>query len=72
MPQKRKVGKQKEAKIMQCNARAQYSGFKRKLSDINFVLNMGPLFDALTELEHLSLKLQEKKITLPEAYHSFC
>ena len=49
--------------------RAQYSGLKRKLSDVNFVLNMGLLFDALTELEHLSLKLQEKKITLPEAHH---
>jgi hypothetical protein len=30
---------------------------------------MGLLFDAVTELEHLSLKLQEKKITLPEAHH---
>jgi hypothetical protein len=39
---------------------------------------MGLLFDALTELEHLSLKLQEKEISLTEAnnlvsvkYHVF-
>jgi two-component sensor histidine kinase len=30
---------------------------------------VGLLFDALTELEHLSLQLQEKKITLPETHH---
>jgi hypothetical protein len=49
--------------------RAQYSGLKRKLSVVNFVINMGLLLNALPELEHLSLKLQEKKITLLEAHH---
>jgi hypothetical protein len=50
------------------NERAQYTGLKRKLSDANFVLNMGLMLNALTELEHLSLKLQDRKVTLPEAH----
>jgi hypothetical protein len=49
--------------------KAQYAGFKRKLSDANFVLYMGLMLDAMTELEHLSLKLQDRKVTLPEAHH---
>jgi hypothetical protein len=48
---------------------AQYVGLKRKLSDANFVLNMGSMLDALTELEYLTLKLQDRKVTLPEAHH---
>jgi hypothetical protein len=48
--------------------RAKYAGLKRKLSDANFVLNMGLMLDALTELEYLSLKLQDRKVTLPEAH----
>jgi hypothetical protein len=48
---------------------AKYAGLKRKLSDENFELNMGLMLDALTELEHLSLRLQDRKVTLPEAYH---
>jgi hypothetical protein len=47
---------------------AQYAGLKRKLSDENFVLNTGLMLDALTELEHLSLKLQDRKVTLPEVH----
>jgi hypothetical protein len=42
--------------------RAKYAGLKRKISDANFVLNMGLMSDALTELEHLSLKLQDRKL----------
>jgi hypothetical protein len=30
---------------------------------------MGFMLDALTELEHLTLKLQDRKVTLPEAHH---
>jgi hypothetical protein len=50
--------------------RAQYACLKRKLSDANFVLNVGLMLDALAELEHLSLKLQDRNnVTLPEAHH---
>jgi hypothetical protein len=49
--------------------RAQYEDLKRKFSDSNFVLNIGLMLDALTELEHLSLKLQDRKVTLAEAHH---
>jgi hypothetical protein len=48
--------------------RVQYAGLKRKLSDANFVLNMGIMLNSLTELEHLSLKLQDRKVTLPVAH----
>jgi hypothetical protein len=48
--------------------RAQYAGLKRKCSDENFVLNMGLMLDALTQLKHLSLKLQGRKYTLPDAH----
>jgi hypothetical protein len=33
--------------------RTQYAGHKRKLSDANYVLNMGLMLDAMTELEHV-------------------
>jgi hypothetical protein len=49
--------------------RSQYVDLKRKLSDTNFVLNMGLMLDALTELEHLSLKLQDRKVTSPEDHY---
>jgi hypothetical protein len=51
--------------------RAQYAGLKRKISDPIF-FNMGLMLDALTELEHLSLKLQDRKVKLPEAYRLIC
>jgi hypothetical protein len=50
---------------------AQYTGFKRKLSSVNFVVNMGlmlNIFDDLTELWHLSNKLQDIKTALSEAH----
>jgi hypothetical protein len=43
-------------------------GLKRKLSDANFGLNMGLTLATLTELEHVSWKLQSKNVTLPEGY----
>jgi hypothetical protein len=49
--------------------RAQYVGLKRKLSDANSALNMGLMLDALTKLQHLSLKLQDRNVTLSEAHH---
>ena len=58
--------------------RAQYAGLKNKLCDINFILNMGLMLDALIELEHLSKKLQDRQTSLPDAhrlitlkYHTF-
>jgi hypothetical protein len=42
--------------------KAQYVGRKRKLCE-NYVLNMALMLNALTELEHLSLKLQEQKVS---------
>jgi hypothetical protein len=47
--------------------RAQYAGLKRKLCEANFVLNIGLMLDALTEPENLSLKLQDRKVAVPEA-----
>ncbi|XP_065671985.1 E3 SUMO-protein ligase KIAA1586-like [Hydra vulgaris] len=48
--------------------RAQYPGLKNKLCDINFILNMGLMVDALIELEHLSKKLQDRQTALPDAH----
>ena len=48
--------------------RAQYAGLKNKLCDINFILNMGLMLDALIELEHLSKKLQDRQTSLPDAH----
>jgi hypothetical protein len=35
----------------------------------NFVLNMGLMLDALTEFGHLSLRLQDIKVTLPGEFY---
>ncbi|XP_065650267.1 E3 SUMO-protein ligase KIAA1586-like [Hydra vulgaris] len=48
--------------------RAQYAGLINKLCDINFILNMGIMLDALIELEHLSKKLQDRQTSLPDAH----
>ncbi|XP_065645708.1 E3 SUMO-protein ligase KIAA1586-like [Hydra vulgaris] len=48
--------------------RAQYAGLKNKLCDINFILNMGLILDALIELEHLSKKLQDRQTSLPDVH----
>jgi hypothetical protein len=39
----------------------------RELCDAHFVLSAGLTLHALTEREYLSLKLQDRKVTLPEA-----
>jgi hypothetical protein len=41
-----------------------YKGLKMMQTDTSFVLNMGLLSDALTELEELSLELQKHSISL--------
>nr|XP_047139105.1 E3 SUMO-protein ligase KIAA1586-like [Hydra vulgaris] len=48
--------------------RAQYAGLKNKLCDINFILNMALMLDALIELEHLSKKLQHRQSSLPDGH----
>ncbi|XP_065640484.1 E3 SUMO-protein ligase KIAA1586-like [Hydra vulgaris] len=48
--------------------RAQYAGLKNKLCDINFIINMGLMLNALIELEHLSKKLQDRQTSLPDAH----
>ena len=48
--------------------RAQYSGLLKKLTTTQFVLNLGLLRDALTELADVSLLLQKQDMTLPQAH----
>uniref|UniRef100_H3AY60 HAT C-terminal dimerisation domain-containing protein n=1 Tax=Latimeria chalumnae TaxID=7897 RepID=H3AY60_LATCH len=50
---------------------ATYKGLKNRLTDTSFVLNMGLLFDALVELEELSLELQKRSTTLMRAHKLF-
>ena len=51
--------------------RAQYAGLKKKLCEVNFILNMGLMLDALIELEHLSKKLQDRLVSLPETHRLY-
>lgn len=46
-----------------------FDGLKLKITTTSFVLNIGLLLDALSELSDLSLELQKRCITLPEAHN---
>jgi hypothetical protein len=46
-----------------------YAGLKTILCDAYFMLNLGLMLDALTMLEHLSLKLQYREVILPKAHY---
>jgi hypothetical protein len=45
-----------------------YKGLNMILTDSSFVLNLGVLLDALTELEDLSLELQKHSTSLISAH----
>lgn len=47
--------------------RAKYSGLLKTMSSKSFLLNLGLMCDALSELKNLSELLQERDITLPKA-----
>lgn len=49
--------------------KATFKGLKQKITSAGFVLNLGLLYDALTELSDLSLELQKRCIKLPEAHY---
>ena len=46
-----------------------YRGLKTRLSTTEFVMNLGVMYDALTELAQVSLELQRKDMTLPAAHN---
>lgn len=50
--------------------RAKYLGLAERISSKEFVLNLGLLFDALTELAQLSTALQKNDIAIPSAHNS--
>ncbi|XP_031349437.1 E3 SUMO-protein ligase KIAA1586-like [Photinus pyralis] len=52
----------------QSKERCTYSGLKDRLTETGFVYNLGLLYDALSELSYLSLELQKRNKTLPEAH----
>ncbi|KAK5647935.1 hypothetical protein RI129_002827 [Pyrocoelia pectoralis] len=54
--------------LRQSLERAKYSGLKERLTETAFVLNLGLLFDALSELSYLSLELQKRGETIPKAH----
>jgi hypothetical protein len=47
--------------------RAEYQGLYKLLTSTQFVMNMGTMYDALRELSELSLELQKREMTLPDA-----
>lgn len=49
--------------------RSQYAGLARKLTTVQFVHNLGIMYDALTELADVSLMLQKKDMSLPNAHN---
>lgn len=46
----------------------EYIGLKNTLKSIEFIHKLGILFDALTELSDLSLKLQKRDLSLVAAH----
>lgn len=48
--------------------KANYVGLKNTLKSIEFVHNLGILFDALTELSELSIELQKRDLSLIAAH----
>lgn len=46
------------------------TGLKNILTSINFVHNLGMLYNALVELSYLSIQLQKRVMTLPAAHKS--
>lgn len=49
--------------------RCMYEGLYRKISSVNFILDLGLMVDALQELSELSLDLQERNIDLYTAHN---
>lgn len=49
--------------------KATFKGLKHKITSTDFVLNLGLLYDALTELSDLSLELQKRCTKLPDAHN---
>lgn len=61
-PSKHFLGQDLEAKNL-----TKYSGFRNILTSVEFVCNLGTMYDALSELSDVSKQLQGMHITLPEA-----
>ena len=57
----------KEDKLRKSRERAKYEGLCKYFTSYQFVMNLGIMHDALTELSELSLYLQRQNITLPKA-----
>ncbi|XP_078509084.1 E3 SUMO-protein ligase KIAA1586-like [Lissotriton helveticus] len=52
--------------------RNMYTGLGRRLSSIQFVANLGLMYDALQELSELSLELQKRDSTIIDAHRAIC
>ena len=57
-----------EDKSRSSSERNTFKGMATTMSSINFVLNLGAMYDSLEELASLSKYLQERNIMLPRAH----
>ncbi|XP_078504031.1 E3 SUMO-protein ligase KIAA1586-like [Lissotriton helveticus] len=54
------------------STRNMYTGLGRRLSSIQFVANLGLMYDALQELSELSLELQKRDSTIIDSHRAIC
>lgn len=52
--------------------KAKFRGLALKITSIAFVQNLGLMYDAMMELSHLSLKLEERKCSIITAHQEIC